>query len=80
MGHKLAMSYPISRTDGTLCRLAEVHEDKDLGVILTKDLLEQAQRATKLVVGLQKLEYADRLHKLELTTYQARHHQVSSIK
>jgi len=40
VGHKLAMSYPISRTDGTLCRLAEVHEDKDLGVILTKDLLE----------------------------------------
>jgi len=38
--HKLATSYFISRTDGTLCRLAEVGEEKYLGVglILTKDL------------------------------------------
>jgi len=38
VGHKLTTPYSISRTDGELCRLAEVDEEKDLGVILTKDL------------------------------------------
>jgi len=134
VGHKLTTSYSISRTDGALCRLAEVDEEKDLGVILTKDLkagrqcreaarkamnvlrtikrhltrldkttflilyksyvrpllefsiqawspslrqdincLEQVQRrATKLVVGLKRLEYADCLHEFGLTTLEKR--------
>jgi len=38
MGHKLAMSYSISRADGTVCRVAEEYEEEDLGVILTNDL------------------------------------------
>jgi len=38
MGHKLATSYSVSRADGSLSRLAEVDEEKDLGVILTDDL------------------------------------------
>jgi len=38
VGHKLATSFSISRPDGTLCTLAEVAEEKDLGVILTSDL------------------------------------------
>jgi len=128
VGHKLATSYYISRPDGILSTLAEVDEEKDLGVILTnalkagrqcreaarkamnvlrtikrhftrldkatflilyksyvrplleysiqawspcfrKDIncLEQVQRrATKLVVGLKKLDYPDRLNMLGL--------------
>jgi len=38
VGHKLTTSYSIPRTDGALCRLAEADGQKDLGVILTKDL------------------------------------------
>jgi len=41
--HKLATSYCISRPDGTLCTLAEVDEEKDLGVILTNDLNAERQ-------------------------------------
>ena len=131
--HKLATSYSISRADGTLCRLEEVNEEKDLRVILTNHLkpgrqcreaareamnvlrtikrhftrldkailqayksyvralleysiqacspylrkdincLEQVQRrATKLVVGLKRLEYADCLKELGLTTLEKR--------
>jgi len=51
----IATSYSISRTDGTLCTLAEVEEEKDLGVILTKDLKagrqcrEAAQKAMNVL-------------------------------
>jgi len=38
VGHKLAKSYFISKADGTLCRLAEVDEEKNLSVVLTNDL------------------------------------------
>ena len=38
VGHKLATSYSISKPDEILCTLAEVDEEKDLGVILTNDL------------------------------------------
>jgi len=43
VGHKFTTSYSVSRANGTLCRLAEVDEEKDLGVILTNDLKAKRQ-------------------------------------
>jgi len=55
LGHKLPTSYYISSKDGTVSKLAEVDEEKDLGVILTNDLKpgrqcrEAAQKAMNVL-------------------------------